>query len=146
MKEIQVKVIRENKTKYTAEMPALAAKYWEENIATEDFDIEKEHLIVLILNSKLAVKAHNVVTMGLINQTVVHAREVFRPAIAYAGAHILLMHNHPSGDTTPSADDIRTTRDISECGKILGIPLLDHVVVSSDGKRFESLKEKGILN
>jgi len=146
MKEIIVKIIRENCVEYIADMPQIAVKYWKENIAIkEDFDEEKESLVVLILNSKLKVKAHSIVSVGIVNETLCHAREVFRPAIAYSGIQIILIHNHPSGDPTPSSDDISTTRDMQEAGKLLGIPLLDHVIVSSNGESYKSLKESGLL-
>ena len=113
------------------------------------YDPEKEALVVFLLTAQLRVKGWNLVTLGLINQTVIHAREVFRPAIVGAAAHVVLAHNHPSGDAKPSADDIRATREMLEAGRILGIPLIDHVIIGrplpSNPAGFVSLKQMGIL-
>jgi DNA repair protein RadC len=145
MKEVICKTLRESKTSYKTDVPEQAVKYWREVVSTkDDFDSEKECLVALVLNSKLFVKAHYVVSIGLNNQTLCHSREVFRAAIVLSGAHVILMHNHPSGDSQPSPDDIRTTRELVEAGKIIGIPLLDHVVVGDDN--FRSLKSMGLIN
>lgn len=146
MKEICVKIVRETPVDYITDKPTAIVEYWKDNVrGMSSFDSEKEFLVVLILDSKLKVKAHSVVSMGLLNQTLVHAREVFRPAIAYAGAHIVLVHNHPSNDPTPSSDDLRSTREMLQAGVLLGIPLLDHVVIASNGEKFSSLRELGLL-
>jgi DNA repair protein RadC len=143
MKEVICKTLRESKTAYKVDQPSFAVQYWNECITTrEDFDPEKEMMIVLILTSKLNVKAHSIVSIGSVNQTLCHAREVFRAAIVLAGVHVVLMHNHPSGDCTPSPDDIRSTRELVEAGKIIGIPVLDHVIV---GDGHKSLKQSGLI-
>ena len=113
------------------------------------YDPEKEALVVFLLTAQLRVKGWNLVTLGLINQTVIHAREVFRPAIVGAAAHVVLAHNHPSGDSKPSADDIRATREMAEAGRLIGIPLLDHVIVGRptpcNPTGYVSLKQMGII-
>lgn len=83
------------------------------------------------------------VSMGTLTQTLVHPREVFYPAIHHRAAGLILAHNHPSGDPTPSAEDIRITRLLVEASRFLGIPIHDHIIVSSSG--FVSFKEKGII-
>ncbi|MFZ4696156.1 MAG: JAB domain-containing protein, partial [Verrucomicrobiia bacterium] len=106
-------------------------------------------LVVFLLTAQLRVKGWNLVTLGLINQTLIAAREVYRPAIVGAAAHIVLAHGHPSGDPKPSADDIRATREMAEAGRLIGIPLLDHVIVGRptpcNPAGFVSLKQMGII-
>ncbi len=153
--EIVIKshVIREtifaNESERRLDDPQRCFNYWQNHIATSpSFDPEKEHLIAVILDSKLNVKGHVIVSMGLINQCLAHAREVYRAAIHLAGAHVVLMHNHPSNDPKPSSDDIRATRDLIAAGKVIGIPLIDHVVIgkqSEQCKGFVSLREIGIF-
>ena len=84
---------------------------------------------------------HNPVTLGSLDTCYIHAREVFRPAIIAAGAAVVLMHNHPSGDPTPSEGDIKATRDLIKAGQLLKIELLDHVIVGDS--RHASLRELG---
>ena len=83
------------------------------------------------------------VSVGSLSASVVHPREVFRAAIDHAAAAMILLHNHPSGDPTPSREDIAVTERLVKAGKIMDIPVLDHVVLGRD--RFISLKEKGLL-
>lgn len=104
---------------------------------------EQEHLVVLILDTKNNIKKTVVATKGTINSSMVHPREVFKIAIRESASSIIIGHNHPSGDTTPSREDIEVTKRLSEVGKTIGIELLDHVIVGSKGYR--SLKEMGIF-
>ena len=83
---------------------------------------------------------HNLVTLGSLDTCLIHAREVFRPAIVAAGSAIILMHNHPSGDASPSEADIKVTRDLIRAGELLKISLLDHVII---GNSHTSLKNMG---
>ena len=100
------------------------------HIATHSyFDPERECLVVLLLNVRKRVKGHQLVTIGTMDTMLIHAREVFRAAIVSCASAIVLMHNHPSGDPTPSAEDIRITRQLIEAGKILDIKVLDHVII-----------------
>lgn len=85
-----------------------------------------------------------VITRGLVNQSPVHAREVFRAAIAAGAVAVVVVHNHPSGDPTPSADDIRVTRELHAAGLLLDIPVLDHVIVGA-AAAYRSLAELGCL-
>ena len=104
-----------------------------------------EVLWVLALNAQHRVLSDPiVVTRGLVNQSPIHAREVFRAAIAAGAVAVVLVHNHPSGDPTPSVDDVRVTRDLHAAGVLLDIPLLDHVIVGHGGA-FRSLAEMGCL-
>lgn len=104
---------------------------------------EQEHLVVLLLNIKNEVIRETTVSIGTLDMSVAHPREIFREAIRRNSAGILLVHNHPSGDPQPSPEDLQLTRQVVEAGQLLGIEVVDHVIVG-DG-RFISLREKGLL-
>lgn len=105
--------------------------------------VDREHLVLLTLDTKNKVTSINTVSIGSINTSIVHPREVFKTAILSNASSVILSHNHPSGDVTPSKEDIDITKRIKECGRILGIELLDHVIIGDD--KYSSLKEKGII-
>lgn len=92
---------------------------------------EKEHFLTLYLNARNVMIHKETVSIGSLNANIVHPREVFRPAIARAAAALILIHNHPSGDVTPSQEDLNLTARLVEAGRLLGIEVLDHVIVSS---------------
>ncbi|MBM3285953.1 MAG: DNA repair protein RadC [Candidatus Eisenbacteria bacterium] len=89
----------------------------------------KEHFLALHLNTRQIVVREELVSVGSLNASIVHPREVFRSAILESAASLILVHNHPSGDPTPSDDDIRITMRLAEVGELVGIPLTDHVVL-----------------
>ncbi len=93
----------------------------------------KEHLRGLYLNTHYQVIHDETISMGTVDANMVHPREVFRPAIACAAVAVILVHNHPSGVLTPSTEDILITRRVREAGKLLGIELVDHVIVTREG-------------
>jgi DNA repair protein RadC len=99
---------------------------------------------VLLLTSRHDVLKIVTVSRGSLSSTIVHPREVFRPAILASAAAIVLVHNHPSGDPEPSGDDLEITQRLARAGEILGIDVLDHIVVARGG-RFASLRDRGIL-
>jgi DNA repair protein RadC len=103
----------------------------------------KEHFLILCLNARRQLVHHETVSVGTLSASLVHPREVFSPAIAHAAAAVVAVHNHPSGDPTPSAEDRDVTRRLQRAGELLGIPLADHVVVSESS--FFSFREHGIL-
>lgn len=103
----------------------------------------KEKFVVLLLSTKNHVLATPIISVGTLNASIVHPRELFREAINYNAAAVILAHNHPSGDPTPSQEDIALSRKMVEAGQLLDIAVLDHVIIG-DGK-YVSLKEKGIL-
>jgi DNA repair protein RadC len=105
-------------------------------------DLTQEEFRVLMLNTQHAVVRELVITRGTLDTSVVHPREVFRSAITESAASLILVHNHPSGDPSPSAEDRAVTRQLAEAGRLLGIPVLDHVVVG-DG-RYVSFVEAGL--
>ena len=122
--------------------PERAAKYWRLHImTTPHFDPERECFAVLFLNTRRRVRGHQFLTIGTLDTLLVHPREVFRVAIVAAASAIVLMHNHPSADATPSEADIKVTRDIIRAGQLLKIEVLDHVIVA--GERHLSLRELG---
>jgi DNA repair protein RadC len=95
-----------------------------------DLQVEEFHL--LALDSQSQVLREVLITRGLLNSSLVHPREVFRAAIAEAAAGIIVVHNHPSGDPTPSAEDRAVTRQLTEAGRLLDLPLYDHVIIAGD--------------
>ena len=113
-------------------------------------DLSVEVLYGLALDSKLRLIRHYPITTGLLNQTLIHAREAFREAISAAAAHLVLVHNHPSGDPTPSSEDVRITRQMLKAGEVLNIPLLDHVIIGQPSpkntKGYVSLKQTGVVD
>lgn len=104
---------------------------------------DREQMILCSLNTKNQPLTINVVSIGTLNSSLVHPREIFKPAILSNAASIIIAHNHPSGDPEPSSEDINITHRLKECGKLLGIELVDHVIIGDE--KFVSLKEKGIL-
>jgi DNA repair protein RadC len=106
-------------------------------------DNKKEHFIVFYLDVRNQKIKREIISIGTLNASLVHPREVFEPAICHTAAQILIAHNHPSGDANPSDDDIEVTKRLMEAGKILGIEILDHVIVSEGS--FLSLKCEGLL-
>ena len=105
--------------------------------------INQEILKVIVLNVKNQVIRVRDTFKGSLNTSIVHPREIFCEAIKIGGASIIICHNHPSGDPTPSNEDINITLRIKESGKILGIQLIDHIIIGNN--KFISLKEKGII-
>jgi DNA repair protein RadC len=101
---------------------------------------KKEHFVVFFLDTRNQEIKREVISIGTLNASLVHPREVFEPAISCAAAHILLVHNHPSGDCTPSEEDKKVTKQLKEAGELLGIHVLDHVIVSKNS--FLSFREE----
>lgn len=124
---------------YKISRPYEAASYVMENMR----HLKQECLRVLMLNTKNVVIFQKDVSLGSLNSSIVHPREVYNEAVKKSCASIIICHNHPSGDPTPSNEDIDVTNRLKECGKLLGIELIDHIIIG-DGK-YTSLKEKGIL-
>lgn len=106
-------------------------------------DADREALLVCCLDTKNQPQSLSVVSVGSLNSSIVHPREVFKLAIISNSASIIMFHNHPSGHVEPSDEDITITKRLKECGKLMGIELLDHIIIGSD--QYCSLKEKGII-
>jgi DNA repair protein RadC len=108
----------------------------------ERVDRDKEHFWVIGLTTRNTVKYIDLVSMGTLNASLVHPRETFRYAVMKAVSAIILAHNHPSGSTEPSDDDLALTRRLRDAGHVLGIEVLDHVIVG--GMKYTSFKERGL--
>ncbi|MGE6375574.1 RadC family protein [Peribacillus muralis] len=105
--------------------------------------LSQEHFVCLYLNTKNQVLQKTTVFIGSLNASIVHPREVFKEAFRRSAASIICLHNHPSGDPTPSREDIEVTKRLVECGRIIGIEVLDHIIIGEH--KYVSLKEKGYL-
>lgn len=106
-------------------------------------DENKEFFVALYLNTKNGIIRQEVISVGSLNANIVHPREVFRTACMVSASSIIVAHNHPSGDPTPSREDIEITKKLAEAGKMMGIELLDHVIIGYD--RNYGFKEAGML-
>ena len=106
-------------------------------------DRRKEYFLALLLDGKNRIIKEVRISEGSLNQSIVHPREVFNPAVRESAAAIILVHNHPSGDPTPSSEDINITRRLREAGELMGVKVLDHIIIG-DGT-FVSFTERGIL-
>lgn len=104
---------------------------------------EKEYFKAAYLNTKNTILKIETVSIGSLNASIVHPREILKPAISVSAASIVLVHNHPTGDPTPSREDIEFTKRFAQCGELIGIELLDHVIIGSG--TYRSLKEMGLF-
>lgn len=105
--------------------------------------LDREHFRALLMNTKNQVIGTDKVSVGTLNSSAVHPRELFRNAIKRSAASVILVHNHPSGDPTPSREDIDITARLIEAGKIIGIEVLDHIIIGDN--KFTSLKARGLI-
>ena len=112
--------------------------------AENEVDQSKEHLWSIGLNTRNKIKYVELVTLGLLNNTIVHPREVFRMAIMEGVASLIVCHNHPSGSIEASPEDKKKTSELEQAGKIIGITLLDHVIIGGNGKHYSFL-DGGLL-
>jgi DNA repair protein RadC len=108
-------------------------------------DDDREHFGLLLLDSQNGVNAYHEVSVGSLNASIVHPREVFRAAILGGAAHLILVHNHPSGDTTPSKEDVHLTRQLVEGARLLGLKIHDHVILGNGSGDFLSLNARGLM-
>lgn len=112
--------------------------------------LAQEAFFVLNLNTKYKLIDRHLISLGTVDACLVHPREVFRRAVMDAATAVVLAHNHPSGDSTPSREDIKLTRQLIDAGRILDIEVLDHVVIGSPNDRnpagFTSLRESGLVS
>lgn len=105
--------------------------------------LKKEYFKCVYLNSRNNVISIETISIGILNNSIIHPRELFKPAIVLSSAAVILVHNHPSGDSEPSEDDLGITKRLVEAGKILGIEVVDHIIVAKKG--FFSFKEKNLI-
>jgi len=111
----------------------------------EEIDQQKEHFWVVGLNGANIIQYIELSTLGLVNSSQVHARETFRLAILKGVVSIVVIHNHPSGEITPSDADVDTTKRIKQAGDILGIYVLDHIIIANNKTEYYSFMESGAL-
>jgi DNA repair protein RadC len=148
VKAVQLKAalmlgLRASRTVKPPEYPILTPLH-AYNALKEDLEnLKKEHFVVLLLNAKSHLIRMEVVSIGTLTNTLVHPREVFSPAVRHNAASIIIAHNHPSGDSTPSKQDIELTRQLVSAGKMMGIAVNDHLIVGKGN--YISLREKGII-
>lgn len=126
--------------RYVIKSPEDAAAY----LMTDMSSLVQEHFVVLFLNVKNEVLHKQTIFIGSLNSSIVHPREIFREAVKRSAASIICAHNHPSGNPSPSPEDIEVTQRLVEAGSIIGIELLDHLIIGDH--RFISLKEKGYMS
>ncbi len=131
--------ISSNGSKIRVTSPSIAANY----VLSEMSVLEQEHFRIMTLNTKKEINFIREISKGTINMTIVHSREVFRAAISDNAHSIILLHNHPTGDPSPSKEDIKLTKNLLEASKIIGIDILDHIIIG-DNKYFSFLEE-GLL-
>ena len=106
---------------------------------------DREIFLLVCLNTRNNINCIHVVSIGTVNTSLVSPREVLKAAILSNASSVAFIHNHPSGDPDPSDDDIKITNRLVECGKLFGIELLDHVIISDDGK-YHSFMERGLIS
>ena len=139
---VSIKMVKESSFLYqTCQILSPSDAY--EMIKEQLEGLDREQFIIACLNTKNEPTNITVVSIGSLNKAIVHPREVFKTSILSNAASIMAFHNHPSGETTPSQQDIQLTNRLYEAGELLGIKLLDHLIIG-DGS-FTSLKEKGYL-
>jgi len=145
--EVKVLMVREEGTiQPGTASPESAAAYWKAHVETNPwFQAEKEHMVVLLLDTRGQITGYNLVSIGTLNQTACSPREVFRAAVAGAAAQIVLMHNHPSGQTDPSEADVRTTQKMVRAGRTLEISVADHIIMGAKGAHL-SMRAMGLAD
>ncbi|MDN5347386.1 MAG: repair protein RadC [Clostridia bacterium] len=139
---VRLSMVREREAKFAVNevrSPGDAARLAKEFLAGAD----REYFIVLCLDTKNRVNAINTVSVGTLNSSLVHPREVFKAAILANAAAVVVAHNHPSGDPEPSREDVEVTRRLVEAGKIMGIEVLDHIVIGDEN--YTSFKQRGLI-
>lgn len=119
--------------------PASVASYYMERLR----HLETEHIYLILTDTKNRFMKEILLSKGTVNMSILNTREIFIEALRYQAVHILLLHNHPSGDASPSMQDIEITKQIQNASRLLNIPLLDHIIIGDN--TFTSLKEKGYL-
>lgn len=140
----KLQVVKEKSVSY--EINKIATPLDAATIFGDSLEMKKETeevMQMLVLNTRNIIIGSYEISRGSLNSSIVHPREVFKRAIASNASSIIIAHNHPSGDTSPSSEDIAITKRLIECGKLLGIEVLDHIIIGEYG--YTSLKEQGLL-
>lgn len=134
---------RISKARHLKEAAILSPSDCVDYLSIEMKHLTQEHFVVVFLDTKNYIIAKKTIFIGSLNKAIVHPREVFKEAIKRSAASVICAHNHPSGDPTPSEQDIGLTHRLYEAGELIGIKVLDHLIIGDD--QFVSLKEKGYL-
>ena len=125
--------------------PQDVAQVFQDLLKLEDtIDQEKEHFYVMHLDARQQIKMVELVVIGTLTEMMIHPREIYKRAVIESSSSIIVAHNHPSGEVSPSDDDMSTTRRLHEAGEILGIPLLDHIVFTPD--KYYSFKSNNLAS
>lgn len=149
VKAIQLKCIAElskrmsaasYQTELKVDAPGTVAAYYMEQLRHDT----KEKLLLAMFDAKNRLLGDEVLSVGTVNSSLVSPREIYIKALKSQAVHIIILHNHPSGDPSPSTEDLRTTLRVAECGRLLGVTLADHIIIGDN--KYISLREKGILN
>ena len=106
-------------------------------------DSKKEHFVIFYLDTQNQIIKREIISVGTLNESLIHPREVFEPAVRYSTAQIIMAHNHPSGNLEPSPEDVAVSRRLIDAENLLGIEVLDHIIITKDG--FKSMKELKML-
>lgn len=139
---VRLRLIPIAKSLELCDAPKSAADYWAKHVQNiHGYNADREHAVVLLLDACNRVRGHQMIGIGTLDSVLIHPRETLKLAILIGAPAVLLMHNHPSGDTTPSESDIRVTREIAHASRLLNIKLLDHVIIGES--EFSSLRELG---
>lgn len=141
--EIGRRIAGNTETKFLIKSPQDVKKYIDQVLLMEMRDYDREHFLVLYLDRKGGVIDKVDVSVGGLHSSIVHPREVFKTAVKRSAASIILAHNHPSGDPSPSREDIDITRRLIDAGRIMGIEIIDHVIIGEN--TYCSFKEKGLI-
>lgn len=139
-----LKMIKENSVLY--EVPIIKTPVEIYQVAKQLLALHEkpeEHFCILCLNTKNKIVGVHTISIGSLNASIVHPREVFKAALLNNASGIVCLHNHPSGDPEPSREDIEITRRLVEAGKIIGIEVIDHIIVGD--QKYLSMKEKGLM-
>ena len=148
--EVKLVTLRETPAAI-GDTPERISEYYENVIKlSTSFTDETENFYVIFLNTRRRITGYQLVTMGTLDTLLVHPREVFRAAIIAGASAIVIMHNHPSGDPTPSEADVKVTRDLIRAGQLIKIEVLDHIIMGTKDenriKNYSSLRELGYFN
>jgi DNA repair protein RadC len=141
----KVALVRESTLSQLQRPQIRSAAHAAEILSTYLAGADREHLVVMLLNSKNRIIGINTVSVGHLSSSIAHPREILKPAILANAAALVLGHNHPSGEVTPSAEDVEITKRVFAAGDLLGIRLLDHLIIAEDG-RWYSFQEDGVLS
>lgn len=142
----RIEKVSESPPVHVINNPQGYADYWRDVIASSPYyHRDKEHLVVVVVNTRLVTKGWHLVSLGSLDGTVAGTREILRPVLLSAAYGFVLMHNHPTGDSGPSEQDKEVTHRICRASKIMGVHFIDHVIVSDTNGPYFSFLERGMM-